>query len=131
MSSGWTIRVAMEPADSPATVSTRAGERPASLVAVIETPGGCRYIGRACYVPATSCDRKDKTRKVKEGLGRVQAMTMSRNIPCFPNTTRRPHFFFVGSAINTQASTLPGYEHSQAGPRAIKVTISSEHKWTL
>lgn len=44
MSSGWTIRVAMEPAESPATVSTRAGERPASLVSVIETPGDGRYM---------------------------------------------------------------------------------------
>ena len=44
MSSGWTIRVAMEPAESPATVSTRAGERPACLGSVIETSGGSRYM---------------------------------------------------------------------------------------
>jgi hypothetical protein len=45
MSSGCTIRVAMDPAESPATVSTRAGERPASFISVIETSGGSRYMG--------------------------------------------------------------------------------------
>ena len=82
MSSGWTIRVAMEPADSPATVSTRAGERPASLVAVIETPVGSRYISLfySCSL-ARAGGGKDETRKLKEGHGRVQAMTLSRNIP--------------------------------------------------
>jgi len=40
MSSGCTIKVAMVPAESPATVSTRAGERPASLSFVIETDVG-------------------------------------------------------------------------------------------
>ncbi len=54
MSSGWTIRVAMEPAESPATVSTRAGERPACLASVIETSGCSRYMslcfsGCACF----------------------------------------------------------------------------------
>lgn len=47
MSSGCTIRVAMEPAESPAAVSTRAGERPASLVSVIETIGDSRYMSGA------------------------------------------------------------------------------------
>ena len=47
MSSGCTARVAMVPAERPATVSTSAGERPAFLVSVIETPGSCRYMGPA------------------------------------------------------------------------------------
>ena len=45
MSSGCTARVAMEPAESPATVSTSAREGPASLVSVMKTLDSCRYMG--------------------------------------------------------------------------------------
>lgn len=46
MSNGWTVSVAIEPANRPAMVSTRAGERPACLTSVIERKSILPYMPR-------------------------------------------------------------------------------------
>lgn len=107
MSSGCTARVAMVPAERPATVSTRAGERPASLVSVIETPGSCRYMGPVgcsfmllwlfpmaahgeCVV-VRACKRREMTQRVQKlfaaSFGRTKPKGEGSNISEPPSNT--------------------------------------------